>query len=109
MYKYNISGLLPPLPERSSVPTARTDQLEQTLQDVSKEVEAFKKKEVMHLEEMKKNAEKLNELTATLEAAVTQLEVRGHSVGQTKQLFSKLHPGMLSGSQRVFSRWSSVK
>ncbi|KAG7492071.1 hypothetical protein MATL_G00010690 [Megalops atlanticus] len=44
------------------------------LQNVNKEVESFKKKELMTLDEMKSNVEKLNELSAILDAAVTELE-----------------------------------
>lgn len=56
----------------------RLAELDEMLQNVNKEVEAFKKKELMTLDEMKNNVEKLDELTAILDAAVTELEVRGH-------------------------------
>ncbi|XP_014014461.1 dynein axonemal heavy chain 3 [Salmo salar] len=52
----------------------RTAEFDQMLQCVGKEVEAFKKKELMSLEEMKNNVEKLNELTSCLDAAVTELD-----------------------------------
>ncbi|XP_069555861.1 dynein axonemal heavy chain 3 [Brachyistius frenatus] len=48
--------------------------LEQKLQDVDKEIQAFKKKEVMNIEEMKNNVEKLSKTNANLEAAVSELE-----------------------------------
>ncbi|XP_035261919.1 dynein heavy chain 3, axonemal [Anguilla anguilla] len=49
-------------------------QFDEMLQSVNKEVEGFKKKELMTLDEMKNNVDKLNELSATLDAAVTELE-----------------------------------
>ncbi|KAJ8245818.1 hypothetical protein GJAV_G00260630 [Gymnothorax javanicus] len=52
----------------------RISRFEEMLQVVSKEVEGFKKREVMTLDEMRNNVDKLNELTATLETAVTELE-----------------------------------
>ncbi|XP_045076641.1 dynein axonemal heavy chain 3-like [Coregonus clupeaformis] len=52
----------------------RIAEFDQMLQCVRKEVEAFKKKELMSLEEMKNNVEKLNELTSRLDAAVTELD-----------------------------------
>ena len=53
----------------------RIAEFEQKLLGVGKEVESFKKKELMSLEEIKNNVEKLNELTSCLDAAVTELEV----------------------------------
>ncbi|KAI4817445.1 hypothetical protein KUCAC02_010846 [Chaenocephalus aceratus] len=44
------------------------------LEDVDKAIQAFKRKEVMNIEEMKNNVGNLNEITANLEAAVTELE-----------------------------------
>ncbi|XP_042559183.1 dynein axonemal heavy chain 3 isoform X2 [Clupea harengus] len=44
------------------------------LQSMSKEVESFKKKEMMGLEEMKNNVEKLNEIQLALDSAITELE-----------------------------------
>ncbi|XP_046888652.1 dynein axonemal heavy chain 3 [Hypomesus transpacificus] len=52
----------------------RIAEFEQKLLGVGKEVESFKKKELMSLEEIKNNVEKLNELTSCLDAAVTELE-----------------------------------
>ncbi|XP_037391966.1 dynein heavy chain 3, axonemal [Pygocentrus nattereri] len=52
----------------------RIVKLENTLQAIGKEVEAFKKKENMSVEEMKNNVEKLKELSACLEDAATELE-----------------------------------
>ncbi|XP_072535232.1 dynein axonemal heavy chain 3 [Salminus brasiliensis] len=52
----------------------RIAELEDTLQAIGKEVEVFKKKEVMSVEEMKNNVEKLNEITACLDNTITQLE-----------------------------------
>lgn len=60
----------------------RTAEFDQMLQCVGKEVEAFKKKELMSLEEMKNNVEKLNELTSCLDAAVTELDVSERKIGK---------------------------
>lgn len=49
---------------------------EQRLQDMDKEIQAFKKKEVMNMEEMKNNVGDLAQITVKLEAALTELEVR---------------------------------
>lgn len=43
---------------------------------MDKEIQAFNKKEVMNMEEMKNNVGNLSQITANLEAAVTELEVR---------------------------------
>ena len=43
---------------------------------MDKAIQAFKRKEVMNIEEMKNNVGNLNEITANLESAVTELEVR---------------------------------
>uniref|UniRef100_A0A4W6EEI5 Dynein axonemal heavy chain 7 n=1 Tax=Lates calcarifer TaxID=8187 RepID=A0A4W6EEI5_LATCA len=48
---------------------------DQRLQDVDKQIQAFKKKEVMNMDEMKNNVGNLSQITANLEAAVTELEV----------------------------------
>lgn len=47
------------------------------LQALDKEIHAFKKKQVMSLEDMKKNLASLNQITLHLEEAITELEVRG--------------------------------
>ncbi|KAM6951542.1 dynein axonemal heavy chain 3 [Aplochiton taeniatus] len=52
----------------------RIADFEQMLLSMGKEVEAFKKKELMSLEEMKNIVEKLNELTSCLDTAFTELE-----------------------------------
>ncbi|XP_035537407.1 dynein heavy chain 3, axonemal [Morone saxatilis] len=49
-------------------------EFDQRLQDVDKEIQAFKKKEVMNLEEMKNNVGKLTQITTNLEAALIELE-----------------------------------
>lgn len=51
-------------------------EFDQRLQDVDKEIQAFKKKEVMNMEEMKNNVGNLTQITANLEGALTELEVR---------------------------------
>lgn len=48
---------------------------DQRLQNVDKEIQAFKKKEVMNMDEMKNNVGNLTQITANLEAALTELEV----------------------------------
>ncbi|KAB5587265.1 hypothetical protein PHYPO_G00011210 [Pangasianodon hypophthalmus] len=52
----------------------RVTELEHTLQDLFKETEVFKKKELISVEEMKSNVEKLDEITACLMNAATQIE-----------------------------------
>ncbi|XP_053550231.1 dynein axonemal heavy chain 3 [Bombina bombina] len=47
---------------------------EKLLKGYSKEIEAFKKREIMTIEEMKNNVEKLKELDKNLNAALTQFE-----------------------------------
>lgn len=54
----------------------RITDFEQRLQDVDKDIQAFKKKEMMGIEEMKTNVGNLAQITANLEDAVTELEVR---------------------------------
>lgn len=43
---------------------------------MDKEIQAFKKKEVMNMDEMKNNVGNLTQITANLEGALTELEVR---------------------------------
>ncbi|KAL0984291.1 hypothetical protein UPYG_G00139540 [Umbra pygmaea] len=52
----------------------RTADFEQMLHCVEKELEAFNKKEHMSLQEIKKNVDKLNKLSSSLDAAVIELE-----------------------------------
>nr|XP_046272658.1 dynein axonemal heavy chain 3 isoform X3 [Scatophagus argus] len=47
---------------------------EQRLRNVDEEIKAFKKKDVMNVEEMKNNVRNLTQITANLEAALTELE-----------------------------------
>lgn len=54
----------------------RTLDFEKGLQDLDMEIQAFKRKELMNMEEMKNNVGKLTQISATLEAALTELEVR---------------------------------
>ncbi len=49
--------------------------LEETLKGLDKEVDIFKMKEKMTLEESKINVEKLNKISVSLEAAVKEIEV----------------------------------
>src|SRR4029434_3795880 len=68
------------------------------LQSMSKEVESFKKKEMMGLEEMKNNVEKLNEIQLALDSAITELEVytrahiHTHTHTQTPTHTTHSHP-----------------
>ncbi|XP_010216373.1 PREDICTED: dynein heavy chain 3, axonemal [Tinamus guttatus] len=52
----------------------RCSQFEETLEIYKKEVESFKRRDVMTMEEMKNNAEKFKELNKNLDNAVTELE-----------------------------------
>ncbi|KAM7384052.1 hypothetical protein PAMA_011415 [Pampus argenteus] len=52
----------------------RLTDFDQRLQDLDKAIQAFKKKEIMSIEEMKNNVGNLSQITANLEAAVTELE-----------------------------------
>ena len=51
------------------------------LEGYSKELEGFRKREVMTTEEMKNNVEKLNELSKNLEQALVEFEVWGLGMG----------------------------
>lgn len=53
----------------------RIGKLEETLKGLDKEVDIFKMKEKMTLEESKINVEKLNKISVSLEAAVKEIEV----------------------------------
>lgn len=66
------------IPAKSLFDSLRILDFEQRLQDMDKEIQAFKKKEVMNMEEMKNNVGNLAQITVKLEAALTELEVRGH-------------------------------
>ncbi|XP_025972035.2 dynein axonemal heavy chain 3 [Dromaius novaehollandiae] len=52
----------------------RCSQFEETLESYKREVESYKKRDVMTMEEMKNNAEKFKELNKNLDNAVTELE-----------------------------------
>ncbi|XP_076154944.1 dynein axonemal heavy chain 3 [Alosa pseudoharengus] len=52
----------------------RVQDFDQMLQSMCKEVDNFKKKDMMGYEEMKSNVEKLNELQSALNSAITELE-----------------------------------
>lgn len=64
------------IPAKSLFDSLRILDFEQRLQDMDKEIQAFKKKEVMNMEEMKNNVGNLAQITVKLEAALTELEVR---------------------------------
>ena len=51
------------------------------LEGYSKELEGFRKREVMTTEEMKNNVEKLNELSKNLDQALVEFEVWGLGMG----------------------------
>uniref|UniRef100_A0A8C4DXT9 Dynein axonemal heavy chain 3 n=1 Tax=Dicentrarchus labrax TaxID=13489 RepID=A0A8C4DXT9_DICLA len=53
---------------------SRILEFDQRLQDVDKEIQAFKKKEVMNMEEMKNNVGNLTQITTNLETALIELE-----------------------------------
>lgn len=50
--------------------------LNQRLEGLDQEIQAFAKKAVMDIEEMGNNVENLSQITANLEAAVMEVEVR---------------------------------
>ncbi|XP_074775748.1 dynein axonemal heavy chain 3 [Athene noctua] len=52
----------------------RCSQFEETLEGYNREVESYKKRDVMTLEEMKNNAEKFKELNKNLDNALTEFE-----------------------------------
>lgn len=60
----------------------RTLDFEQGLQDLDMEIQAFRRKELMNMEEMKNNVGKLTQISAKLEAALTELEVRATALLQ---------------------------
>lgn len=53
----------------------RCSQFEETLEGYNREVESYKKRDVMTVEEMKNNAEKFKELNKNLDNALTEFEV----------------------------------
>ena len=63
------------------VSTFRCSEFEVKLEGYSKELEGFRKREVMTTEEMKNNVEKLNELSKNLDQALVEFEVRGLGMG----------------------------
>ncbi|XP_021267492.1 dynein heavy chain 3, axonemal isoform X1 [Numida meleagris] len=52
----------------------RCSQFDETLEDYNRELEGYKKREVLTIEEMKSNAEKLKEFNKNLDEAVAELE-----------------------------------
>lgn len=56
--------------------TSRCLDYESRLEGYSKELDGFRKREVMTTEEMKNNVEKLSELSKNLDQALTEFEVR---------------------------------
>ena len=82
----------------------RISDFNQRLQDEDKEIRAFKRKEVMNMEEMKTNVENLTHITAKLEAAVTELEVRDVSdTTNTNTLKPQQNTGRSSWKNAVVS------
>lgn len=59
----------------------RCSEFESKLEGYSKELEGFRKREVMTTEEMKTNVEKLSELSKNLDQALLEFEVRGLGLG----------------------------
>lgn len=58
----------------------RCSEFETKLESYNKELEGFRKREVMSTEEMKNNVEKLNELSKNLDQALMEFEVWGLGV-----------------------------
>lgn len=54
----------------------RLVEFDQRLEDLDKKIKTFKKKEVMNMDELKKNVETLTQITANLETALIELEVK---------------------------------
>lgn len=54
---------------------SRCSEFEAILESYNKEVESFRKKDVMSMEEMKNNVEKFTELTKNLDNALAEYEV----------------------------------
>ncbi|XP_068952632.1 dynein axonemal heavy chain 3 [Petaurus breviceps papuanus] len=63
----------------------RCAEFEGKLESYFKEVESFRKKEVVNMEEMKNNVEKLNELTRNLETALVEFE----AINKEEELLEK--------------------
>lgn len=61
--------------------TSRCSEFEAKLEGYNKELEGFRKREVMTTEEMKSNVEKLNELSKNLDQALVEFEVWGLGMG----------------------------
>lgn len=59
----------------------RCSEFESKLEGYSKELEGFRKREVMTTEEMKTNVEKLSELSKNLDQALVEFEVWGLGLG----------------------------
>nr|XP_023674913.1 dynein heavy chain 3, axonemal [Paramormyrops kingsleyae] len=74
VFELNKSRLATCRDRTEDVILTRISKFVQKLQSISKDVEAFKRKELMSLEEMKHNVEKLSEVAAFLDAAVAELE-----------------------------------
>ncbi|KAK1794827.1 hypothetical protein P4O66_009897, partial [Electrophorus voltai] len=88
----------------------RITELEHSLQAVAKELETFKKKELMSEEEMKNNVEKLNELTACLETAVTTLEYinKEESLLEEEQSEFPLLQTLMTSKETYDQLWNTV-
>ncbi|XP_074137053.1 dynein axonemal heavy chain 3 isoform X1 [Sminthopsis crassicaudata] len=63
----------------------RCIEFEGKLENYSKEVESFRKKDVVNMEEMKNNVEKLNELSKNLEMALVEFE----AINKEEELLEK--------------------
>ncbi|XP_009876528.1 PREDICTED: dynein heavy chain 3, axonemal [Apaloderma vittatum] len=63
----------------------RCSQFEETLEGYNTEVESYKKRDIMTIEEMKKNAEKFKELNKNLDNALTEYE----AINKEEELFGR--------------------
>ncbi|XP_053350493.1 dynein axonemal heavy chain 3 [Clarias gariepinus] len=88
----------------------RIAELEQTLQGLFKDMDVFKKKEVMSVDEMKSNVEKLSEITACLENATTQLEYinKEESLLEREQTQFPLLQTIMTNKQPYDQLWSTA-
>ncbi|KAL4617872.1 dynein heavy chain 3, axonemal [Arapaima gigas] len=88
----------------------RISEFDQKLEISNKKIEAFKKKEIMSVAEMKNNVEKLARLTGYIEAALTELEEINKEeslLGKEQSKFPIL-PTILASKQPYDQLWTTA-
>ncbi|XP_069036813.1 dynein axonemal heavy chain 3 isoform X3 [Lepisosteus oculatus] len=87
----------------------KISEFEQKLQGYNKEVEGFKKRDLMSLEETKNNVEKLTELAASLEAALGELEAinKEESLLERQQSQFPLLQTLMTNKQPFDQLWTT--